>query len=303
MPKVSVILPVYNAEKYIKRSLFSLLNQTLNDIQIIIIDDGSTDNSLTIINNILKQNSIYKSKVTLISRGNKGVAATRAEGINIASGDYIIQCDSDDWVDKDWLKLLYDTACKNNSDIVICDYIDVYKNKNHIVSQKCFPSTKQNIESLLTNNISNMNWDKLIKRSIVIENEINYIQNVDMGEDFLFSLKSFYYAKKISHIPKALYYYNKTNQNSLTYKYSDKSLADIINVTKEAERFLIDRNYLNTVKESFDLFKLNVKVSSIVRSSGKLYDINKGMNLYPEINYLVTSTHAPKILKIWGCPR
>lgn len=298
MPKVSVILPVYNAEKYIKRSLLSLLNQTLTDIEIIVINDGSTDKSLSIIQSILKQNLKYQNITKLISRENKGVAATRAEGINLANGDYIIQCDSDDWVEKNWLKLLYETASRDNADIVICDYIDVYKTKQHCTLQECFPSIKENIESLLTSKISNMNWDKLIRKSIITKNNINYVQNINMGEDFLFTLQSFFYAKKISHIPKALYYYNKTNQNSLTHKYSEQSLNDIILVANIAENFLITKNYLNYVEKSFDLFKLNIKIIGITRSNGKAYDIKKGLKLYPEVDYLINTAYAPKILKI-----
>lgn len=298
MPKVSVILPVYNAEKYIERSLYSVLDQTLDDIQIIIIDDGSTDNSFSIINSIINKYQKYKNKTILISRENKGVATTRAEGITLASGDYIIQCDSDDWVEKNWLQLLYDTARKNDSDIVICDYMNVYKNKQYRTSQKIYPSIQENINALLKGEISNVNWDKLIRRSLLVENDINYIQNLNMGEDFLFTLQAFHYAKKISHTPNVLYYYNKTNEKSLTYKYSDKSLNDIINITNKAEYFLSQSGYLNNIKKSLDLFKLNIKTLSITRSRGKSYDIKKGIDLFPEINYLISTKYASRILKI-----
>ncbi|HGN9116714.1 TPA: glycosyltransferase family 2 protein, partial [Providencia stuartii] len=282
MPNVSVIMPVYNAERYIEKSLLSLLNQTLSDFEIIIIDDGSTDKSLAIINNILEQNLKNKNIITLISRENKGVAATRAEGISLAKGDYIIHIDSDDWVEHNWLQLMYETAIKNESDIVICDYTVVYNKKKHRVYQSCSSSRQENIEFLLTNKLSNSNWDKLIRRSILTKNNINFKKNFNMGEDFLFTLKALFYSQKTTHISKSLYYYNKSNQNSLTYKYSEKALSDIIKVVEIAENFLKNENYLNKIKKSLDHFKFNIRVLHLINSKNN--GIKVSMNLYPETN-------------------
>lgn len=103
MPKVSVIVPVYNTELYVERAIISLMEQTLDNVQFIIIDDGSKDNSLNIIEEVIARYPARGGSVTLISRKNLGVAATRAQGMGIATGDYIIHLDSDDWAEPDWL--------------------------------------------------------------------------------------------------------------------------------------------------------------------------------------------------------
>ncbi|MEY0337039.1 glycosyltransferase family 2 protein [Providencia stuartii] len=296
--KVSVIVPVYNAENYIESALSSLLMQSLDDIEIIIINDGSTDNSLSLIKKLLDRNVNGKKHITLISRENKGVAATRNQGLKIAQGDYIIHFDSDDWVDKNWLKILYEKAIEDNSDIVICDYYSVYNKKKIYTQQQVHSSILENIKLLLVGKISNMNWDKLVRRTIITENNIQYIENINMGEDFLLTLMSFFYSHKISHVSKGLYYYNKTNQNSLTFKYSEKSLNDITKITNIAEDFFIRNNYFNNIRKEFDYFKLGVRNFFIVHSNGSLKIIMRGLNLYPETNYLVKNSNSPRMLRL-----
>lgn len=296
--KVSVIVPVYNAESYIETALSSLLMQSLNDIEIIIINDGSTDNSLPLIKKTLRNIIYEKKQITLINRENKGVAATRNQGLKLAKGEYIIHFDSDDWVDKDWLKILYERAVEDNSDIVICDYYSVYNKKKVYIQQQIHSSIQENIKLLLVGKISNMNWDKLVRRTIITENDIKYIENINMGEDFLLTLMSFFYSQKISHVSKGLYYYNKMNQSSLTFKYSEKSLNDINKATDIAEKFLIRNSYINKIKKEFDYFKLGVRNFFIVHSNGNLKIIMRGLNLYPETNYLVKSSNSPRMLKL-----
>lgn len=110
IPKVSVIVPVYNTERYVERAIISLMEQTLDDVQFIIIDDGSKDNSLNIIKQVIARYPARQGQVTLISRENRGVAATRAQGMELATGDYVIHLDSDDWAELNWLEALGDAA-------------------------------------------------------------------------------------------------------------------------------------------------------------------------------------------------
>lgn len=298
MFKVSVVVPVYNVEKYITRSLLSLLNQTLDNIEIIIINDGSTDNSLSIVKNIIKNHSKDNNKITLISRENKGLVATRAEGINIASGDYIIHLDSDDWVEPNWLQLMYEMACKDNSDIVMCDYTEIYSNKEIRFYKEYFPSKQGNINSLLLGKISNSVCDKLIKRSILTDNNIIFDNNIAMGEDIIYTLQTFFYSNKISYVPNSLYYYNKLNEGSLTYNYSQKSLIDIIHVIEFMEDFLRRNNYINNVEKSLCRFKLKIRAQYIVRANNDYNIFLKAMNLYPEANYLINTPQTSKILRV-----
>jgi glycosyltransferase involved in cell wall biosynthesis len=118
-PKVSVIVPVYNTELYVERAIISLMEQTLDDVQFIIIDDGSKDDSLNIIKQVIARYPVREGQVTLISRENRGVAATRAQGMELATGDYIIHLDSDDWAELNWLEAMYTKAIEENADVVV----------------------------------------------------------------------------------------------------------------------------------------------------------------------------------------
>ena len=126
MPKVSVIVPVYNVEKYIDKCLESLVNQTLKDIEIIIVNDGSTDNSIKIVEEYKEK---YKNKIIYLEKENGGLSDARNYGIQYAKGEYIAFLDSDDYVDRKMYEKLYNKAIENNSDIVECDFYWKYTNK------------------------------------------------------------------------------------------------------------------------------------------------------------------------------
>ena len=134
-PKVSVIIPVYNVEKYIERCARSLFGQTLDDIEYIFIDDCSTDNSIFIMQNILEEYPKRKNSVKIIRHSvNKGVGQTRQDGIDVASGQYLIHCDPDDWVDASIYQKLYSEAILKSAEMVICDFF--YTLPNLIISKQ-----------------------------------------------------------------------------------------------------------------------------------------------------------------------
>ena len=123
MSKVSVIIPVYNVERYIERCVRSLFEQTLIDMEYIFVDDCSPDNSINILESVLEEYPNRKSQVKIIRHlENKGLPIARKTGIDNSTGDYIIQCDSDDWVDKDMYKAMYNMAVNTHSDVVVCGY-------------------------------------------------------------------------------------------------------------------------------------------------------------------------------------
>lgn len=124
MKKISVIVPVYNTEKYIKKCIRSIIEQTLKEIEIIIVNDGSKDKSLEIIKDLMKQDR----RIKLINKENEGVSSARNSGIKMAKGKYIQFIDSDDWIEKEFLEKMYDFAEKENVDIVVSDYYEDYSN-------------------------------------------------------------------------------------------------------------------------------------------------------------------------------
>lgn len=298
VPQVSVIVPVYNTELYVERAIISLMEQTLEDVQFIIIDDGSKDNSLNIIKSVIARYPTRDGQVTLISRENRGVGATRAEGINLAAGKYIIHLDSDDWAESNWLEVLYSKAVKDNADVVICNYKTIFKRNSLKVKQSVSNSGMACAKLLLLGKVSNMNWDKLVRRELLFLNDINFFCGLDMGEDFYVTLKVFCFSSKVSHVDECLYNYNKTNELSLTKVYSSKSLSDIVAITNLAETFITKNNFVRFLAKEFDFFKIGVRNCFVANGDKSVVTKKGGVELYPETNYLIEGGYAPKALTL-----
>lgn len=297
-PKVSVIMPVYNTEQYVERAMISLMEQTLDEVQFIIIDDGSKDNSFSIIKEVITRYSNRKDQIILISRENRGVAATRAQGIELATGDYVIHLDSDDWAERNWLELMYIKAIEDNADVVVCDYYLEYNcsNKKRI-KQKVFFTGAECVESLFKGDICNSNWNKMVKLSVINDNDITYLEHINVGEDTLVSLKVFYFSSKISHVSLPLYNYNQENETSLTSRYTSKSFADIQRVVDHSTDFLLANNANNKILHSVNYLKLNVR-STILNCSTNVHDKIQAIKLYPETNFLLFKTKRLLRLKL-----
>lgn len=156
MYKVSVIVPIYNVEKYIKKCLNSLVNQTLQEIQIILVNDGSKDKSGEIAKEYAQ---MYKNKILYLEKENGGLSDARNYGIPYAEGEYIAFIDSDDYIDENAYEEMYDKAKKENSDYVECDFIWEYPNKNKIDRYKEYTDLKE-----MFKNVRVVAWNKLIKK-------------------------------------------------------------------------------------------------------------------------------------------
>lgn len=252
--KISVIVPVYNTEKYLQRCLKSIIEQNLEEIEIIIINDKSTDNSLKIIIEYMK----LDSRIILINKEkNEGLSNARNNGIEIARGKYIVHIDSDDWIEQNYFKDLYETAMINHADIIISDYFKDFddgrifykidQNKNKKIEKI------QAIENIFIKNYPCI-WSKLIKRELYIKNNIIHPSGISLGEDLAVVPKLFYYSDKIIKLNKAYLHYIQHN-NSITKKKNLKKIFDIYSVLKELEKFFEDKNIF--LGNEFKFFQLN----------------------------------------------
>ena len=235
MKKVSIIVPVYNMESRIRRCLDSLVNQTLKDIEIIIINDGSKDNSIKIIREYEKK---YKN-IVVIDRENKGISATRNEGIEKAKGEYIAFVDSDDYVDLDMYEILYNSVLENDSEIAICNYKIFNEVNDEIIYQNI--STKCNINNLYDNpkmiyKIDYAPWNKLYKRELW--NDLKFPIGLKY-EDLEAVLKVFLLTKKVVYVNKYLYNYldNPTGQTATV----NKRVYDIFKILLNLKPVFIDK--------------------------------------------------------------
>lgn len=203
MPKISVIIPVYNVEKYLRECLDSVVNQTLRDIEIICINDGSTDNSLEILREYEKQDS----RIKIIDKKNEGAGAARNLGLKSATGDYVIFFDSDDYMEFTALEKLYQNITDNNADISICKSYEFYDGeenkrvmdyaiKNQLIDNKSVFSP-QEVNKYIFQFCVGWPWDKLYRREFVLKNGLTF-QNLHHSNDTRFVLLSLACADKIS---------------------------------------------------------------------------------------------------------
>lgn len=230
-PKVSVIIPVYNIEKYLRECLESVCNQTLNEIQIIVIDDGSTDSSAAICQEFVNR---YPDKIEYYYKENGGSASARNVGLDHAVGEYVGFIDSDDWVEANMYERLYTTAKENNnSDIVFCRVFEdeclganeyIFPREGYFtledMKKEIFPYLLPGITP--KGNFRNLrwcNWLRIYKRSIIEDNHIRFYDKSRRCEDLGFSLACTINSKNYFYLNECLYH-NRPNQASKSRNYS-----------------------------------------------------------------------------------
>ena len=253
MKKVSIIMPIYNVEEYLDRSIGSLLNQTLKDIEIILIDDGSTDKSLEIVKHYAESNS---DRIKYISVENGGAAKARNLGLSIAEGEYIGFVDSDDFVDATMFEKMYNLAKSDDAEIVTCGYNRIDYNdiqQRDIKSIACFGKNVFQAPELISNNVPYI-WNKIFKHSLITETGIHFEENLRIFEDLVFTYKLFLNANRISRVCEPLYNYIFSRTNSLTYTFSEKRF-DIFPAFDSLIGYYRQKGYLYHFEEEL-LFEL-----------------------------------------------
>ena len=270
--KVSIIVSAYNAEKNIEQCINSIENQTYKDIEIIIINDGSKDNTQKISENLKK---IYKN-IIVVNQENKGVSQSRNTGIDKATGEYIMFVDSDDFIEKNMIE----TILKNKeNDLTISNYKRYYgKDKiiNNIeIDEKIYNKEEflENFWNLYNTYLINSPCFRIYRKDIIVLNEIKFNPKYELGEDLIFNLEYLNYCNKICVINKYLYNY-RYSENSLTTKYRKNYLEIQFQLIKFIEDFFEENNHMNEKnKKEIDKIICDVIISSI-------------QNLFLESSYL-----------------
>lgn len=218
--KVSVVVPVYGAEKYIERCARSLFEQTLKEIEYVFVNDCTQDKSIEILKQIINDYPERQGSISIINLAqNEGSAIARATGLKNCHGKYIIQCDSDDWVERNAYELMYDKAEKNDADVVICDFYTT-NGKNEKIYPATHPTERlQWISDMLYMKSSWSLCNKLFKANIY-QNKLTFPQ-YSMGEDCAIVLQLAYYCKKIKHVEKPLYYYYNNTASIVNRKSAE----------------------------------------------------------------------------------
>lgn len=215
-PIISVIIPVYNAALYITRCITSLCQQTVEDVEFIIVNDCTPDNSIDLAKTVINSFPNRKKQFKIIDHlNNKGVAQARQTGLDNANGEYIIHCDPDDWVENTWLEELYNEIKRTSADLVSCDFMVDYANKSEYKSQLPKDDSVNTLKIGLANEIWGGCINKLIKSNL-IKNKISFIPGLNYQEDLLFIYKTLQHCITVSHVCLPLYHYDKTNEASIT---------------------------------------------------------------------------------------
>lgn len=290
MPKVSVIIPVYGVEKYIERCARSLFEQTLDDMEYLFIDDCSLDQSINILNRIIEEYPNRKSQI-IIHRmeSNSGQAKVREWGIKNASGEYIIHCDSDDWVDLSMYEKMYNLAKSQDLDFVMCNFY-ITDGKENYIDNDLHKITHLDrdglIKGILSGNFHRATWNKLIKR-ILYDKLIYYPQN-NMWEDVAIISQLVYYCYNVGYLDEALYYYY-LNPTSISSNKTIEAQREKTRQTKSNVE-LVQQFY--STKSDYKIYKKHLtKMKFGVLSYAKLLKHQEYLSVFPKenLNFLVCS--------------
>lgn len=292
MRTVSIIVPVYNVERYIDKCLRSIINQTLQNIEVIIVNDGSTDGSQNIID---KYASKYNDKIISLRKENGGLADARNYGLRYASGEYVGFVDSDDWIEPDMYEKLYKCADQKKADIVISDFI--FEPDSNVIHTNITEGTSLTLTShpsLLLTEASVCN--KLFKRSLFTENNIEFPKG-KLHEDRLAICKLYYFADNIVYIREGLYHYLKGRGNSITTSVNMKKYNDILISLESIYCFFEEVNYTSKISRDLDTLFVNTYIAFSMKAIRELKsskEKEKFLNNFREL--ILSKTSYPMYL-------
>lgn len=264
--KISIIVPIYNAQKYLKKCINSLINQSYKNLEIILIDDESTDNSPKICDEYSKKDK----RIKVIHKLNGGVSSSRNEGLKNTTGDYILFVDADDYIEPNCIEECLNIIEKYHPDIIKFGFtkeLNLYKKKNTFTVKTNTLIEEKNYNNLIykyiltTPDFCNI-WNSIIKKEICIQNQFD--TNLTLGEDYLYFIKCLTKSKRIYFLDKHLYHY-VINNNSITHKFNIKQniekLKNGITANIKIQKLINDNGY--TIKKDYRIQNANTITANI----------------------------------------
>lgn len=276
IPKISVIIPVYNVEKYLRKCLDSVLAQTRDDYEVVLVDDGSTDSSPQICDEYAEKDE----RILVIHQENKGLSGARNTGIKQCSGEWITFLDSDDWWEPEYLEYMN----LENEDLCVCGYTVVYQDNSEVVEKRLTPCILEIADYIgcieeYYGTILNFAWGKMYRRDVVLATDL-FDENVVLVEDILFNIQYYRQCKHIKLISDALVNYRQVS-NSLSHKYYDKMFEYYE---------LAYYSYIDLLKE-YEVYSLNTRKSILKKYWGNFVESLIGLSstskkLYEKVQVL-----------------
>lgn len=284
--KVSIIIPVYNVEQYLRSCIDSCLKQTYKNIELILVNDGSTDKSLSIINQYATNNN-----VKIISQENAGVSKARSNGLSMASGEWIIFVDSDDYIAVDTIEKLVTYAIKTNTLVCASNYIEVYGEKERFVSNNTdydSISKDEYIKKILLTKVSTALFPRIYHRSLFDNIEGTSFK---LGEDCSLLVQLISKVERVSVITEYLYHYRQ-RINSAVHSLNDRKVVDMYDYRLFVEKYLVQHNYNNI--NYLNYFVVSGYVECLLYGGWRYIDTVKE---YPNIS--LKAKIIPQKLSLW----
>ena len=261
MPKVSVIVPIYNVEKYLEKCINSLLSQTLEDIQIILVNDGSKDNSGNIAKECEKNN---KDRVIYVEKENGGLSDARNYGLKYATGDFSAFLDPDDDIEKNAYEHLYNKAIEDTADYVECDFIWEFPNKIRVDKQYPYKNKKEMLSFVRV-----VAWNKLIKRQLIIDNNLEFPKGLRY-EDVEFTYKLIPFINKFAYVDKPFIHYVQ-REGSIANVQNERT-AEIFTVLDNVIEFYKKNNIYEKYRDELEYNYARYLLCSSLKRMCKIKD-------------------------------
>lgn len=298
MPVVSVIIPVYNVEPFIEKCVRSLFEQTLADLEYIFVDDNTPDHSMEIVYRVLNDYPMRVSQVKYLHfSDNQGLPHARMAGVSCATGDYIVHCDSDDYVSREAYQRMYEKALAEDSDIVTCDFYIQDPDKRRVQTQRS--ASGRELSDLLCCKVWANVWCRMIKRELwdgIIE------PNANMWEDLAFTVQTVFKASRCSYLPVPLYFYCRRSSSmsqEMGMHIEIKRWKELVSNVKLVTDFLAG----NPVDKYNDSDILRIKLRSreaLIPYVHKAEYYALWRNTFPEINRrILWCPQIPFETKFW----
>lgn len=281
--KVSILVPVYNVEKYFARCLETLFSQTYSDIEYVFVNDCTPDKSMYVLQETLEKYPSRANSVKIIeNKQNLGIAIVRNTLLENATGEYVLFVDSDDWIEVDAIEKFVDKAQQSNADIVGCDYFEEYPDRQVLFKQSYPSHHVEAMKAMTLLRIKGVLWKLFMRRELIVHNNTYFVPEVQFGEDYIFCCKLFFYAKSFSCVDEALYHYVQYNPNNYCSTDSGLRIESFSRAITIVETFYREKGVYDILEKELLQRKFLSKSSYVL--DAKKRDIKKWANYFPESN-------------------
>lgn len=279
--KVSILVPFFKVEKYVGRCVDSLFRQTYDNIEYVFVNDCTPDKSMDVINEYIDKYGV-RDKCTIIEHEtNKGISTSRNDCLDNATGDYILFIDSDDYIDLDMVEALVNATKENDADISGCGYTEEFEDRSVDMPQAYTNDHDEMLKAITMLKIKGVMWKLLIRRSIVEDNNVRFIPDNTMVDDYLFCCQVFYFAKRFASVDRCMYHYIQFNPNN----YSKTTVFNITSQAKaiiKTEEFYKEHGVYEIVENELLQRKFLSKLPLLLNKN--CFDVKTWRTLFPESN-------------------